>query len=307
MAARSASRSRGERPADSTPAAQLARRCRAGAGIQPRPGCWRQEAGRQLSRCPSQPHVLPDEVPVSSSPFLCPLVAAALLAASPPAPAQHSYYLLISGSQPTPPAPEHSHSFATFVRVRCDGPVSPIIETVTISWLPANLCIRLRALLPEPGHNFGLHETIRFALGDGQRVSLWGPYQIDPELYYRASRQQALLESGQVRYKAFDTGYPTDRVSNCIHAIGSIAEGYRVRVASPGWGETASYALLRRLTPWICDPCRTHPWLARALGLDCYPIIYRDFEAPRSGALRGPISRLLGTAPAATPTYGPPR
>jgi hypothetical protein len=250
---------------------------------------------------------LPTEVPVPSSPLFCPLVAAALLAAPQPAPAQESYYLLLFASQQTPPDPEHAHSSATFVRVRCDGQAAPIIETVTISWLPANLCIRLRALLPEQGHNFGLHETMRYALADRQRVSLWGPYQIDPELYYRACRQATRLESGQVRYKAIDSGFPTDRVSNCIHAVGSITEGNRVRVASPGWGETASYVLLRRFTPWICDPCRTHSWVARALGLDCYPIIYREYEPPRSGLFRAPISRLLGTAPDATPTYGPPR
>src|SRR5437764_1295171 len=83
-----------------------------------------------------------------------------------------------------------------------------------------------------------------------------------------------LLQSGQVRYKAVDSFYRTDRVSNCIHAVGGAADGHRV--LSPGWGETASFVLLRRFSPWIVDPCQTYPWVGRALGLDGYPLIYRD-------------------------------
>jgi hypothetical protein len=236
-------------------------------------------------------------------------LAVLLLTRVAPAVAQESYYLLMFASQRTPPDPDHSHSFATFVRVRCNGPQPgvPVIESHTISWLPANLRIRLLALLPEPGHNFDLHTTLRYALDDQQRVSLWGPYQISPELYYLALTQVNLLESGQVRYKAIDTGYPSDRVSNCIHAIGSIAEGYRVRVLSPGWGETASFVLLERFAPWIVDCNLTHPWVASALGLTCYPIIYRDYEHPRSGYFRGAVSRALGLQPSTTASYGPPR
>src|SRR5204863_1128531 len=135
------------------------------------------------------------------------------------------------------------------------------IEAHTISWLPANLKIRFLALLPEPGHNFDLHETLRFVLNDCQRVSLWGPYQINCDLYQLACKQIQLLQSGEVRYKAVDSGYPSNRVSNCIHALSSIVDGYRVRVLSPGWGETASYTILQRYRPWIIDQCHTHDWL----------------------------------------------
>jgi hypothetical protein len=231
-----------------------------------------------------------------------------LLCGAGPARGQEAYFLLMFGSQQTPPDADHSHSFATFVRVCYNGPQPgvPVIESHTISWLPRNLDIRVLALLPEPGHNFDLHTTLRFVLGDCQRVSLWGPYQIDPELYCRAMRQIRLLESGQVRYKAVDSGYPSDRVSNCIHAIGAVAEGNRVRVLSPGWGETASFSLLERFRPWIVDCSHTHPWVASALGLNCYPIIYRNFEHPRSGYLRGPTSRLFGRERDSTASYGPP-
>ncbi len=239
----------------------------------------------------------------------CLLAAALLLPAGASRVAAHdAYFLLMFASQQTPPYPNHSHTFATFVRVRYDGaqPCHPVMEAYTISWLPANLKIRDAALLPEPGHNFGLLESLQVAAEDHQRTSLWGPYQIDPDLYNRALQQIQLLQSGQVRYKAVDTGWSTDRVSNCIHAVSSIAEGHRLRVLSPGWGETASFAVLRRFQPWIIDQDRKHPWVASALQLDGYPIIYRDFEQPRSARFRNSLSQLLGRGRDATPSYGPP-
>ena len=116
-----------------------------------------------------------------------------------------------------------------------------------------------------------------------------------------------LLESGQVLYKAIDLGYPEDRVSNCIHALGDVVEGYRPHLTPLSWGETASYAILIRLMPWILDPCTVHTWVSTALGLNAYPIVYRrPCEHPRSGVLRGPLSRLLGRGRDAQATYGAP-
>jgi hypothetical protein len=206
------------------------------------------------------------------------------------------YYLLVFGSQEVPPRPKYTHTFAVFVHATGQGPCAANyqLEAATISWLPQTLDIRLAALLPECGRNLGLHETLRYVLGSGERVSLWGPYQIEPELYYRGLAQVALLQSGQVEYKAIDTGYPSSRVSNCIHAVSSVADGYRLHVLSPSWGETASYYVTRRMCPWIIDPGRRHPWVAERLGLGCYPIIYRELENPRSGPIRGPLSAALG-------------
>src|SRR5206468_9271353 len=105
-------------------------------------------------------HVL-GEVSVLSRPARrrpIPAVLFLLLASASHAPAQEAYFLLMFGSQRTPPDPDQAHSFATFVRVRYNGPQPgvPIMEAHTISWLPENLHIRTRALLPEPGHNFDL-------------------------------------------------------------------------------------------------------------------------------------------------------
>jgi hypothetical protein len=219
-----------------------------------------------------------------------------------------AYFLLMFGSQQTPNNPDFSHSFATFVHASWEGPspVCPRLEVCTISWLPRNLCVRTVALLPEIGQNFDLHTTLCYALNNGERVSLWGPYQIDRDLFLRARAQACLLQSGQVRYKAVDSGFPSDCVSNCIHAISRITEGSRLHLLSPTWGETASFFVLEEMAPWVLNPCQTHPWVGSVLGIDRYPIIYRSWENPHSGAIRGAVRRMLGKERCLQASYGPP-
>jgi hypothetical protein len=222
--------------------------------------------------------------------------------------AEEAYYVCVFGSQCVSVDPDGAHSFAVFVRATwdCRAPGSCRLEAHSISWLSARMCSRALTLLPECGHNFDFHTTLRYVLENDERVSVWGPYRIHPDLYCRALDQIRLLESGQVKYKSIDTGHPSDRVCNCIHALSSVVDGHRVCVLSPSWGETASYNVTKRYGPWILDGGRTHDWVAYALRLNCYPIVYRDWEHPRSGVLRGPISRALCRDRDATPTYGPP-
>lgn len=204
------------------------------------------------------------------------------------------HYLLVLGSQRVPNIPNYSHSFATFVRLRGEGPDPSRyqLETVTISWMPENLKVRAQAVLPEKGQNLTLQESLESAHLQGERVSLWGPYPVQADLYARAAAQEAHLASGRVRYKALDAGYDNAEVSNCIHAVSSITGGPRLRIVRCGWGETASYYILGELEPWILER-RRQDWLISLLGLDCYPIIYRDWEHPRSGGIRGRILKVL--------------
>ncbi len=207
-----------------------------------------------------------------------------------PGQAAERYYLMVFGSQLDQSQPRYTHSFAVFVKATGEGlfPEHYALEAHTISWMPRALEIHLARLCPERGVNLGLHETIRYVLGEGERISYWGPYEIEPELYCRALRQIAVLNSGEVAYKAVDTGYPTDRASNCIHAITSTVGGYRVRVIIPSYGETASFIVTRRLSPWIVDADREYAWVRKRLGLDCYPMIHRElFVNPRTGVIRG--------------------
>ncbi len=235
----------------------------------------------------------------------------ALGAVAPPAHAGEDYFLLVFGAQRTPNDPDYAHSFATFVRACWEGdgpcPTNPRLEHHTISWLPVSGVCRTLALHPECGRLYGLHETICWCRRNDMRVSVWGAHRMEPVLYRRALRQMALLDSGAVRYKANDMGYRNDEVTNCIHAISALSEGYRLRVGSPGWGETASYYILQELEDWVIDPDTTYGWVAYALGLDQYPLIYRDYQNPRSGALRGPVRRVFGSERSLQATYGPPR
>jgi hypothetical protein len=184
-------------------------------------------------------------------------------------------------AQRVPNDPDYSHSWATFVRVTWHGrgqcPRNPTIEAHTISWLPANLVVRTLTVSPERGRNFDLDATIRFYIDLHSRISMWGPYRVEPDLYFRALKQIALLESGDVKYKTTDTLRFSDRVANCCHAVSAIADGQKFILASPGWGDVASeFILKRKLGSWVIDHDCTSPWVASALGLDRYPIYQRE-------------------------------
>jgi hypothetical protein len=187
---------------------------------------------------------------------------------------------------------KYTHSFAVFVRVTGEGcPAGPrLVEVFAISWLPVDGSVELRLLLPQPGVNLDLYKTLQLVQAEGERVSMWGPYRIQPELYRRAVGQRAWLERGGVRYKAVDTGFPAGQVSNCIHAVMDLdGESGQLRRLSPGWGKSASYHIIRRLLPWVIDPGTTHDWVAAQLGLGAYPIVRRRPDEDPAG----PLLRLL--------------
>lgn len=223
--------------------------------------------------------------------------------------AGEEFYVLIFGAQQVPNRPNYAHSFATFVRVSWEGdcprPVNAAIEHHTISWLPSNLVVRCCSALPERGTNFDLPTTFRFCHEQQERVSMWGPYRCDRELYCKALEQKRHLESGVVRYKAVDTGRNSKWITNCIHTLANVLDGPRVRVFPPGWGEVASFAILRKYEARLLDSQSIHTWVSSAIGLDQYPIIYREWERPRSGLL-GSVYRLTGGERDLEATYGPP-
>jgi hypothetical protein len=235
-----------------------------------------------------------------------PAAALLLLLTAAAADAGEIYYVLVFGQQQIPSTANFSHSFAAFVKLSWagHGPVSPCLEVRTISWLPAQMRLRILALAPECGRNCDLHTTLRWSQANGMRTSVWGPYQIRPELYYAAIRQANLLDSGQVLYKVNDLGYRSSEVSNCIHAVSSVVTGHRRELIELDWGEPASFRILSGMAPWIIQPGTVHPWVGSVLGLDGYPMIYRDWVPPSSGAFTGPFFRVLGGEQDLQPTYG---
>ena len=207
------------------------------------------------------------------------------------------YYVTVFGAQRDALTPSLTHSFATFSRAVGSGPCAQNyrLESFTISWLPRTRECCAYRLLPEPGVNLGLCQTLKWAADNGMRVSAWGPYQIDKELYDRAWRQFVLLHNGEVEYKMLDAGFCSCRATNCSHAVSSVADGHRRQILSPGYGETAGYYLARRFCPWVVNPCHAHDWVYARLGLNASPILRRDIdEPPRSGPVWGLIKCALG-------------
>ena len=119
-----------------------------------------------------------------------------------PAPPGERYYLLVFGSQTTPKVPRFTHTWITFVRVQGDGCE---LEQHTISWMPATLFIKTFQPFVEPGVNLTLIESIEMARSYGERVSLWGPYEIPPGLYRKLLLQKQYIESGAIGYQCIDT------------------------------------------------------------------------------------------------------
>src|SRR5437660_1270280 len=121
--------------------------------------------------------------------------------------AQDFYYMLMFSSENNSNRARFSHSFASFVKATGPAPSSAecaIVETHTISWLPQSLEIVLLRRRPEPGQNLDLQETMKWAQSVRATISMWGPYQIQKELYDRAVEQETRLKSGTVMYKAAD-------------------------------------------------------------------------------------------------------
>ena len=207
------------------------------------------------------------------------------IAANAPAGAQEPaayYYMMIFSAQAASQDPRLSHSFATFVKATGTGDWSEDyrIESHTISWMPRSLDIVVLRRSPEPGTNLNLQSSLWWAESVSCRVSMWGPYQIDKELYDRAIQQEARLQSGPVLYKTIDVKFRPGTVSNCIHAISDLDTDYGLLHFGTARGDAASYQIAQHLRRWILDPGRTHPWVASRLGLNDHAIRWRDLEQP---------------------------
>jgi hypothetical protein len=213
-----------------------------------------------------------------------------LLCLARPCPAAERYFVVVFGAERNAVRLKYTHSFAAFVRACGDGPEveSWDLDAFTISWMPATLEIKLGAPKPEPGVNLDLSASLRVAQAAHDHVYQWGPFEIDPELYYRAAQQVQVLESGTVLYKGNDAGWPADRVS-CVHALLDIADGRpAVGPLSLAYGKAGSSRIAWHFRPWLIQPEQVHPWVGARLGLDAYPIVHCDLADPHFlGPLRG--------------------
>jgi hypothetical protein len=196
------------------------------------------------------------------------------------------YYSMIFGSQSNPKLLRYTHTWATFVRVVSEGddPRGYQVFQHTISWLPASLDIRSWSLLPEKGVNLDLYETLDAVYKNGESVTMWGPFEMLPEVYERSLRVKAILDSGVPEYRAIST--PRNMlISDCIHAVAAVDPvfGRRhyplIRVGKPASRYIARQVMIRS----AFDQYQTDAaWLIPYLGLSHYPIeIVAPQEIPR--------------------------
>ena len=188
-----------------------------------------------------------------------------------PVPDGERYYVLLFGSESVPKRAVLTHTWCTLVRAPAPGGA---IETHTISWMPRTLAIRPFRLSVEPGVNLDLSATMALVTGQGQRVTLYGPYEVRPSLYRRLRLQREFLMGGSVGYQGFDLIGEAGRRgngSNCIHALTDADPRFgRASYLSCGNGGYSTDFIRNRMVRRgaILDPDTTHDWMLPALGLD---------------------------------------
>jgi acyl-CoA thioesterase-1 len=188
-------------------------------------------------------------------------------------PPRYRYYLMLFSYQlgDVNPPDYRSHTFGVFVKATAKDQV---IDQKTISWLPANNFATLLMSVPVKGRNYTLEDTCELALKCGSRLSRWGPFEIRPELYYKAEARVRELESGRHRYIVLDKYWITQKEGAvmCIHAISDIAGHLK---SGDKRGEAASRAVVEHFRPWIVQTVQDGAWLERSFGLSKYRFIDR--------------------------------
>ncbi len=213
------------------------------------------------------------------------LVLAAELERTTPTPPGERYFALVYGSQSTPKVPKYTHTWATVVRTSAATETSPgtILEHHTISWMPATLDIQTKRFAIEPGVNLGLVESLDVMFGFGERVSVWGPYEIRAGLYQKGVIQKTFMESGQMGYQCIDTigeAASTGLGCNCVHALSDAdARAGRAQYPLTKYGESASERIVGQLhlADVVQNPGATHDWILQDLGINHYPIVRRTY------------------------------
>jgi hypothetical protein len=198
-------------------------------------------------------------------------------------PSGERFYITLFASQTSPRIPRLTHSWGTVLRVVDQGEGKPpLVESHTISWLPATLEIHPWSFHTEKAVNLDLHATLRSVLAKGEHVSQWGPYECRPNLYYRFLVQNEFLDNGSIGYQAVDTVGESARTGNgcdCIHAMTDMDPRLsRNQYPLIRIGDSATRFIVRecRRRDVLINPGQTHAWLNAYLGLDSYPILHRD-------------------------------
>jgi hypothetical protein len=204
----------------------------------------------------------------------------------PPCP-NESYYIMVFGAESCPKIPRLTHTWATAVKVVEQGPgKSPIIEQATISWMPSSLNIHPWCFRVETGVNLTLEQTLQHLCEQGERIAMWGPYQIRPGVYRKFLIQKEFVESGKLGYQCIDMvgeARCSGTGSDCIHAISDSDALYdRDHYPLRRFGWDASEYLVKQLFTrnMLLPPHHTHDWLVAAMRLDRSTIERFTYDGP---------------------------
>ncbi len=200
-------------------------------------------------------------------------------------------YLVLFGGQAGKVRPRTAHTWATFVKGNPQR-----VESFTISWLPVRLPVRPCRLFPEPGRNYGLHETLDLFNTGRQEIGMWGPYEIQPSWCEQARAHKQLLDSGAVKFQTMDRGPlrpggPVRRpdISHCVHAVTRTNNALR-ESTSPvfSYGEYITRKVADQMNEegLLVHPEQTHDWLITALDLERYHLTRRRVGEPVLRVLR---------------------
>ncbi|VTT97113.1 Uncharacterized protein OS=Planctomyces brasiliensis (strain ATCC 49424 / DSM 5305 / JCM 21570 / NBRC 103401 / IFAM 1448) GN=Plabr_4392 PE=4 SV=1 [Gemmataceae bacterium] len=204
--------------------------------------------------------------------------------------ADDAYYLTLFTAEATPYRPEKTHTFLAITKVPKDGAA---VENREMSWLPATLKVRGVALRAETGVNLSVADTLNVCRRDCMRVSVWGPYQIKPELYCRLSNQIDRLGEGKIKYKGTDNLYPSPVAMNCYHAIWNVSHPMRKFVGPFTSGDATGGKTVHLFREWIICPETTHDDILKVVGVDQEPLVRRshDYWPSHAAAFRSFLGR----------------
>lgn len=170
------------------------------------------------------------------------------------------YFMVLWGFQGALNLPASAHSFASFYSPDDIERSTP--DPLTLSWLPATGIVR--NFLSEPGKNFSLSETLRIAHQRRARVAAYGPYEIKPELYRKASQRIDYLKSGALAFRMVNGSC---RACNCIAALSEIGGHLRTGLKH---GFSATEAIAEHLASWIYAYPKVHEDVANLIKIDAF-------------------------------------
>jgi hypothetical protein len=113
--------------------------------------------------------------------------------------------------------------------------------------------------------------------GNGESVTMWGPFIVRARLYERSLDVQRIIASGAPRYRAISTA-TNMLVSDCIHAVAAVDPDFGrrhyplIRIGKPASRFIARQIMTRSEQMGVDQDQFDNSWLIPRLGLDCYPI-----------------------------------